>query len=134
MHTQIVVNLPVKDLDKSVEFYSALGFVVNPQFGNEKSTSMMIDDDIFVMLIQEEFFKTFTNKELCDSRHSTEAIIPLTVETHDEVDEFVNKALESGVQPSTAHVEMANLYSWSFQDPDGHLWEVMHIETGGVSI
>ena len=86
MTTQIFVNLPVKDLSRTVEFFKKLGFAFNPQFTDENATCMIINDNIFVMLLVEKFFKTFTKKEICDTTKDTEVIIALSTESREKVD------------------------------------------------
>jgi uncharacterized protein len=81
MTTKIFVNLPVKDLNRSVDFFTKLGFNFNPQFTDENATCMIIGEDIFVMLLVEKFFKSFTKKEICDTSKNTEAILALLVES-----------------------------------------------------
>ena len=97
MATKIFVNLPVKDLDRSKQFFSHLGYTFNPMFTDEKAASLVIDDGhIYAMLITEEFFKTFTRKEIADASKTTEVLIALETESREKVDEMVSKALEAG--------------------------------------
>ena len=96
MTTKIFVNLPVKDLNRTVEFFTKLGFKFNPQFTDKNATCMIISEDIFVMLLVEEFFKTFTKKEICNTSKNIEAIIALSAESRENVDEMINKAIEAG--------------------------------------
>ncbi|MEH2303438.1 MAG: VOC family protein [Nostoc sp.] len=96
MATKIFVNLPVKDLNRSVEFFTKLGFSFNAQFTDETSTSMIVSDDIFVMLLTHEKFKTFTPKEICDATKSTEVLVCLSSQSREEVDEMVRKAVTAG--------------------------------------
>lgn len=125
------LNLPVKDLDKSVEFFTGLGFSFNPAFTDENATCMIINDDAFVMLLVEGFFKTFTSKAIADARTTTEAIMAFSVDSREAVDEMVRKALTSGGTPSQEAQDYGFMYSHSFQDPDGHLWEVMWMDPAG---
>ena len=131
MATQMYLNLPVKDLDKSVEFFTALGFSFNPAFTDENATCMIINDDAYVMLLVENFFKTFTSKAVADASSTTEAIMAFSVDTREAVDEMVRKALTSGGTPSQEAQDYGFMYSHSFQDPDGHLWEVMWMDPAG---
>lgn len=93
---QVFVNLPVKNLDKSIRFFTELGFEFNPQFTDENATCMVINENTFVMLLVEEFFQTFTTKELVNSKSSTEVIMAISAESNDEVDEIVKRALNAG--------------------------------------
>jgi len=128
MANQIFVNLPVKNLDKSVEFFTKLGFSFNPQFTNEEATLMIIEENISVMLLVEKFFKTFTNKEITDTATTTEVILCLSADNREKVDELVDKAMAAGASPSNFAQDQGFMYGRSFQDLDGHLWEVMYMD------
>lgn len=127
MATQIFVNLPVKDLNRSVKFFSELGYTFDPQFTDEKATCMIIGENIFVMLLVEVFFRTFTNKELCDATKSTEVLVCLSVESREKVDELAAAAVAAGgTTPMTAK-DHGFMYQHGFQDLDGHLWELVYM-------
>ncbi|ALC83475.1 MULTISPECIES: VOC family protein [Bacillus] len=128
----IFVNLPVKDLEKTKEFFSKIGFEFNEKFTDENAASMVIGENIFAMLLVEEFFKTFTKKELSDAAKSTEVIVGLAVDSRDKVDEIVNKALDAGGKPSNDPMDHGFMYGWSFEDIDGHLWEVFYMDESAV--
>lgn len=128
MSTKIFVNLPVKDLQRSIDFFTQLGFEFNPQFTDENATCMIIGEDSFVMLLVESFFKTFTKKDVCDATSHTETIIALSAESRDGVDELADKALAAGGQPSNESMDQGGMYGRSFQDLDGHIWEVMYMD------
>ena len=128
MATQIFVNLPVKDLNKSIAFFTKLGFSFNPQFTDENATCMIISDNSFVMLLVEPFFRTFTKKELVDATKNTELIICLSADSRQQVDEMVSKAIAAGGSASNEKQDQGFMYSHSFQDPDGHLWEVLYMD------
>ncbi|MFT9848820.1 VOC family protein [Aneurinibacillus sp. REN35] len=130
---KIFVNLPIKDLDKSVEFFTKIGFEFNPQFTDQNAACMVISEHIFVMLLVEPFFKTFTKKEIADATKTTEVIIALSAESKEKVDEIVNKALAAGGKASNEPFSQGDfMYGWSFQDLDGHLWEVMYMDQSTV--
>jgi predicted lactoylglutathione lyase len=133
MATKIFVNLPVKRLDRSVAFFTELGFRFNAQFTDENATCMIVGEDIFVMLLVEKFFKTFTNKPIADAAGSTEVIIALSADSRQQVDELVDKALAVGGAPSRFTQDQGFMYGRSFQDPDGHLWEVMYMDPSAVN-
>ena len=99
MATKIFVNLPVSDLNRSVEFFTQLGFTFNPQFTDENATCMIVGKDIFVMLLVENFFKTFTHKEISDATRSTEVIVSLSTDNRESVDEMVRKAIVAAQPP-----------------------------------
>ncbi|MBP1136750.1 putative lactoylglutathione lyase [Arthrobacter sp. PvP023] len=132
MAKQLFLNLPVKDLNKSVEFFTALGFSFNPDFTDENATSMIINDNAFVMLLVEGYFKTFTSKPVADARSATEAIVSFSVESREAVDELVRSALTAGGTPSEEAQDYGFMYTHSFQDPDGHLWEVFWMDPAGA--
>ncbi len=129
---QIFVNLPVKDLNKSIDFFTAIGYEFNPQFTDQNAACLVIGENIFAMLLVEEFFQTFTKKELTDATRSIEVIVALSADSRAQVDEIVNKALAAGATPSNDPVDHGFMYSWSFQDLDGHLWEFLHMDQGAV--
>ncbi|MDO6654616.1 VOC family protein [Anaerobacillus sp. 1_MG-2023] len=128
----VFVNLPVKDLDKSIAFFSEIGFEFNPQFTDENATCMVINENTFVMLLVEEFFKTFTKKNLTNARESTEVIMALSAESNDEVDQMVSRALAARGKASNDPIDHGFMYARSFQDIDGHLWEVMHMDESAI--
>jgi predicted lactoylglutathione lyase len=132
MATQLFVNLPVKDLDKSVEFFTALGFSFNPDYTDENATCMILNDNAFVMLLVEKFFQTFTNKPVADARASTEVLMAISTDSREEVDDMVRKALEAGGSPSNEAQDLGFMYSQSFQDLDGHQWEVLWMDESSV--
>ena len=127
MATQIFVNLPVKNLPKSINFFTQLGYTFNPQFTDENATCMIISENIFVMLLVEPFFKSFIKKEIADSSQTTEVILCLSAESKNEVDELVRKAIEAGGSVPNAAQDQGFMYSHGFEDLDGHLWEVMYM-------
>ncbi len=128
MTTKIFVNLPVKDLSKTIEFFTKLGFTFNPQFTDKNATCMIVGDDIFVMLLVEKFFKTFTKKEICDTTKDTEVIVALSAESREKVDEMINRVIEAGGRESREPQDHGWMYVRSFQDLDGHLWEIIHMD------
>jgi predicted lactoylglutathione lyase len=133
MATQIFVNLPVKDLNKSVAFFTKLGFTFNPQFTDEKATCMIVGENIFVMLLVEDFFKTFIKKQIADASKSAEVIIALSADSKEKVDELVNKAVAAGATTPNEKQDQGFMYGWGFQDLDGHLWETMYMEPDSIN-
>jgi hypothetical protein len=128
MSTKIFVNLPVSDLTKTKDFFASLGFSFNPQFTDEKAACMVIGEDIFVMLLVKEFFQTFTKKEVADASKSTEAIIALSADSREKVDALIHKAVKAGGSTPNEKRDHGFMYSWGFQDLDGHLWEVIWMD------
>jgi predicted lactoylglutathione lyase len=132
MATQIFVNLPVKDLNKAIAFFTRLGFTFNPQFTDENATCMIVGKDIFVMLLVEKFFKTFTSKEICDTAKNVETIVALSAESREKVDEMMSKAIEAGGKEPRKPQDQGWMYGRSFQDIDGHLWEIFYMDESGA--
>ncbi|WP_224998808.1 VOC family protein [Cesiribacter sp. SM1] len=132
MATKIFVNLPVKDLSVSRAFFTSLGFTFNPQFSDDKAACMIIGENIFSMLITEAFFKTFTQKPICDATQSTEALIAIDVESREKVDEMVKKAVAAGGTIYKEPQDHGWMYYHSFADPDGHQWELMYMDESAL--
>jgi uncharacterized protein len=132
MSTQIFVNLPVKDLKKSVEFFTKLGYEFNPKFTDENATCMIVGENIFVMLLVEKFFKTFAPKEVCDTTKYAEVLVALSFESRVEVDEIVAKAIAAGGTTYKEPNDMGFMYQHGFQDLDGHLWEIFFMDESAI--
>jgi predicted lactoylglutathione lyase len=133
MATQIFVNLPVKDLSKTVAFFTHLGFSFNQQFTDEKATCMIIEENIFAMLLIEDYFKTFTKKEVADATKTTEVIIALSAESREKVDEIVDKAIAAGGSAHRDPQDHGWMYERSFQDINGHLWELVYMDPAAAA-
>ena len=125
MATKIFVNLPVKDLDKSKAFFAALGYTFNPQFTDANAACMVISEDIFTMLLVEPFFKGFIDKEIVDAHKSTEVLLALSTDSREGVDDLANKAVAAGGKEPRAAQDHGFMYSRSFSDLDGHIWEIV---------
>ena len=132
MTTKIFVNLPAKDLNKTIEFFTKLGFKFNPQFTDENATCMIVGEDIFVMLLVEKFFKTFTKKEICDTSKNTEVIVALSVEGREKVDQMINRAIEAGGRESREPQDHGWMYGRSFEDINGHIWKIIYNINGHI--
>jgi uncharacterized protein len=129
MAREIFVNLPIKNMERSKAFFGALGFTFNPQFTNEQGACMVIEDgSSYAMLLVEPFFQTFTKKPVADASKSTEVITCLSCASRAEVDDLVKKALAAGGSAPNAPQDHGFMYGHGFQDPDGHLWELMYME------
>lgn len=122
---KIFVNIAVKDLKASMEFFSKLGFEFNPQFSDDNAGCMIISEQAYVMLLVEPFFQTFVDKRIADSKLTTEGIYALSCDSRAEVDELVAKALAAGGKRVKEPVDHGFMYGASFYDIDGHHWEVM---------
>lgn len=128
MSRTIFVNLPVKSIPTSREFFTRLGFGFNPKLSDDKALCMVIADNIFVMLLEEGFFRTFINGEVSDAHQTTEVLTCLSASSKREVQELVRKALDAGGKPWKEPIAQDGMYGHSFQDPDGHVWEIMHMD------
>lgn len=131
MATQIFLNLPVKDLDKSIAFFTKLGYTFNPQFTNEKATCMIISDTIYVMLLTVPFFQSFTKKEIIDAHKAVECYICLSAESKDVVNEMIAKAEAAGATIPDEATDYGFMYQHSYDDLDGHHWEIMWMDPAG---
>lgn len=128
MITQLFVNLPVKDLKRSVEFFTKLGFSFDPRFTDENATCLIVNKNTFVMLLVEPFFNSFTAKTLCDTTRAAEAIMAVSAESRNEVDEVAAKAVAAGARLPKGPTDYGFMYQQDFEDPDGHLWEVFWMD------
>jgi predicted lactoylglutathione lyase len=132
MATKIFVNLPVKDLKKSMEFFTKLDFTFNPQFTDETAACMVVSEDIYVMLLTQEKFKTFTPKPICDATKSTEVLVCLSCESRENVTEMVHKAVDGGGTTYNEPQDHGFMYGHGFQDLDGHIWELIYMEPSAI--
>ena len=128
MAKQIFINLPVKDLKKTMTFFKKLGFTFNMQFTDDKAACMIIGENIYAMLLLEKFFKTFTNKEIADAKKTTEVLIAIDAESRQSVDEMIRKAVEAGGSTYRNPQDNGWMYGHSFADLDGHQWEVLYLD------
>jgi uncharacterized protein len=128
MSTKLYVNLPVADLAVAKRFFTELGFAVNEQWSDENVTALVIGEDAGVLLFTESYFKTFTPRSVADATSTTEVVVSLGVESRVRVDELVDKALAVGGRPTNETQDLGFMYTRSFADPDGHLWEVIHMD------
>lgn len=129
MATQVFINLPVKDLDKSMDFFKKLGFTFNPQFTDEKGACLVINEgSIYAMLLTEPFFQTFTKKKVSDATQTTEVLIALDAASREEVDDLISKAVEAGGSTYRDPDDHGWMYGHSFADLDGHQWEILFMD------
>ncbi|WP_413379438.1 VOC family protein [Paenibacillus taichungensis] len=125
---QIFVNLPVKDLKRSVDFFTKVGFEFNVNFTDESTTCMIIGDNIYAMLLVEDRFQSFISKKISNAADTAEVIVALSVDSREQVDLIVQAALDAGAKPYNDPQDHGFMYGWSFQDPDDHLWEVSYMD------
>ena len=131
---KIFVNLAVRDLKRATAFFSALGFDFNPKFTDDNGACMVVSDEGYVMLLAEPFFKTFTTREVCDTSRQTEALVALSCESRNEVDELVKKAIGRGAPEAMPAQDHGFMYGRSFYDLDGHHWEVLWMDPKAVEL
>jgi len=128
MPRNLYVNLPVKDLSRTVAFFTALGFSFDPKFTDENATCMIVNDSTSVMLLVEPFFATFTVKPLVDAHLATETLLALSVDSRAEVDDFVARAVAAGATEYAEPRDLGFMYQRAIADLDGHQWEVFHMD------
>ena len=133
MTTKIFVNLPVKDLKRSMEFFNKLGYQFNPQFTDETAACMIVADDIYVMLLTHPKFKEFTPNAICDSTKFTEVLVCLSSESREKVDDTVRKAVAAGGTTYAEVKDFGFMYQHGFQDLDGHIWEVIYMDPSAIA-
>jgi len=128
MVSKIFVNLPVKDLDKSMAFFRAIGFSFNPQFTDKTAACMVMSDDIYAMLLTHDKVREFTKKQIADAHRTTELLTALAVDNKAKVNELADKALKAGAQEAYSPKDYGFMFARSFEDPDGHIWEVFWMD------
>ena len=129
---KLFINLPVRDLQRSIQFFTRLGFSFDPRVSDENATCMIVSDEAFVMLLTHERFKDFTKQAISDTSMSTEALFALSASSRSEVDELVKTALAAGGTAAMAPQDHGFMYGWSFYDPDGHHWEVFYMDASAL--
>lgn len=133
MASKIFIYLAVKDLKKSIDFFTTLGFSFNPKFTDEHATCMIVAENISAMLVTEQRFKDFTKKEICNAHKNTEVLIAIDVDNREKVDEMVKNAVGAGGTIYMEPQDQGWMYGHSFADLDGHQWEIMYIDENEIS-
>lgn len=129
---KIFVNLPVRDLKRSIGFFTRLGFGFNPQFTDETGACMVLSDDGYVMLIGDKRWPEFSRNKICDTSTHTETLLALSCDSRAEVDDLVKRAIDAGGRPAMDPMDHGFMYGWSFYDLDGHHWEVFWMDPAHV--
>ena len=129
---QLFVNLPVENLDRTVAFFTALGFGFNPKFTDENATCLVISEHIQVMLLTKPFFAGFTKKPVSDARAATETLLALSCESREEVDALMAKAVAAGAATPMEIKDYGFMYQHGFEDLDGHQWEVFWMDESAM--
>jgi uncharacterized protein len=132
MKQSIFINLPVRDLDASKAFFASLGYTLNPQFTNELAACIVISEEIYVMLLTHDFFKTFTPYAICDTSKYTQVLNALNCENRQAVDDIVSKAISAGGKIYKEPQDHGFMYGHGFQDLDGHIWEYFYMDPNHV--
>ena len=133
MPQQIFVNLPVRDLQRSIAFYKALGYEFNPRFTDDKGACMVVaDGSIYVMLLVQPFFQGFTPKPVADAHATTQMLLCLSMDNADAVKAFVAKAVAAGATQSTEPKDYGFMYQHGYEDLDGHMWELMWMDPKAI--
>lgn len=132
MATQMYLNLPVKDLKKSNAFFINLGFKFNVQFSNENATSVIVSESIYVMLLNETMFGSFTKKEIANAHKTTEMLIGISVDSREKVNQLVDAAIKAGGTTYSEPQDHGWMYQRSFADLDGHQWEFFHMDIAAM--
>ena len=133
MQRMIFVNLPVRDLARATNFYQSMGFTKNDQFSNDDAACMALSETIIVMLHTPEHFMRFSPKPIADSSKVCEVLLCVSEESRAAVDGFVDKAISAGgVVDPCPRQDYGFMYGRSFEDPDGHIWEVMWMDPAAV--
>ena len=130
---KLFVNLSVRDLQRSVAFFTKLGFTFNPQFTDEHATCMILSDEAFVMLLEEARFRDFTKHQICDTRTHTEGLFAISCSSRAEVDQLVKIAFEAGAKPAMDAQDHGFMYGHSFYDLDGHHWEIFWMDPAALA-
>lgn len=131
MINSIFLNLPIKELTRSMDFFTGLGFTFNPQFTSEDTTCMIIGENMFAMLCEEAKFKNFLNKPIADPS-TTEVLISLSCESKEEVNQLSEKAFSQGARKVNEPEDHGFMYSWGFEDLDGHVWDLFWMDPAHV--
>jgi predicted lactoylglutathione lyase len=131
MSSQIFVNLPVKSLDRSVEYFAKLGYRFDPRFTDANATCMVIGEGTFAMLLVEPYFQTFTPRPVADATRGTEVLVALSLGSRDEVDRLVETALGAGGSEVRDCQDHGFMYGRSVADLDGHIWEYFWMDPAG---
>lgn len=134
MSKLIFVNLPVTDLDRSIAFYKAVGATQNMQFSDETAACMVVSETIHVMLLTHDKYRQFTSKEIPDAHTVAQVLICVSETDRESVDASVAKATEAGgVADPTPTQDFGFMYGRSYEDPDGHIWEVMWMDPAAIA-
>lgn len=128
MQSQVFINLTVKDLGKSMEFYTKMGFTVNPQFSDDSAKCLVWSENIFVMIMSHERFKSFATKPLADTKNNLAGLFSLSVESVEKINEIVDKAIQTGGKEPKPMQDYGFMKMRNVEDFDGHTWEIFYMD------
>lgn len=129
---KLFVNLPVRDLKKSMAFFERLGFSYNKQFTDDKAACLIMSEEAYFMLLQQEYFKTFTKKQICDATTHSEGLFAFNADSREEVDALVDTAIAAGGRPANEPQDHGFMYVRTFYDLDDHHWEVLWMDPKAI--
>lgn len=130
---KLFVNIPVRDLQRSIDFFEALGFSFNTQFTDATATCMLVGEDAYFMLLTNDKFREFSNRPAVDPSQATGALYAVSVNSRAEVDDLVHRAVKAGGSHAKEPQDHGFMYGWSFYDPDGHHWEVFWMDPAALN-
>lgn len=128
MATQVFVNLPTTDLERAKAFYTGLGWKIEPNFTDDNAACIVIDVNVFLMVLTREFFATFTDKPIADPKTSLQVETALSSDSRAAVDALAERALAAGGREPRDAQDMGFMYSRSFEDPDGNLFRTLWMD------
>lgn len=124
MAKRLFVNLPIKEVKRTRHFFESLGFEFNPQFSDNKALCLILGENFFGMLLEDEYFKTFIKKPISNAKEDTEVLLLLQLDTKEEVHRMVDKAIELGAHEYNPPSDNGFMFQRVFEDLDGHQWEI----------
>jgi uncharacterized protein len=132
MASQIFLNLPVKNLDASVAFFTKMGYTFNAQFTSADATCMIVNEHIYVMLLVNKYFKTFVTKKIADAHKTVQMLVGLSFDSKDDVNKMVDAAVAAGAVEARDPLDHGFMYTRAFNDLDGHIWEMFWMDSSAV--
>jgi len=130
-HSQMFVNLPIRDMARSRAFYEALGYRFNPQFSNDQGACLVLGENLFAMLLVHDFFATFVDRPIADARQTVQVLVALPCASREAVDALADRALAAGATTPRGAQDLGFMYSRAYADPDGNIWEAFHMADPG---
>ena len=132
-HSQMFVNLPIRDMARSRAFYEALGYRFNPQFSNDQGACLVLGENLFAMLLVHAFFATFVDRPIADARQTVQVLVALPCASREEVDALTERALVAGATTPRGPQDLGFMYSRAYADPDGNIWEAFYMTESGAA-